>query len=177
MNQLKPRTRLHALLILIVVIISCDQATKRYAASHLKDAPRQSYFRDTIRVEYAENEGAFLGLGQRWSPSVRFWLFVVGNGILLSWIGIWIWQHRTAPMSQTLGLALIWGGGISNFADRILSDGRVVDFLNLGIGSLRTGIFNVADVAIMAGVGLLVLVWTKNTKGVTKTEGTHGVSR
>jgi signal peptidase II len=80
-------------------------------------------------------------------------------------------------MSHTLGMALIWGGGVSNFADRILSDGRVVDFLNLGIGSLRTGIFNVADVAIMAGVGLLILAWTRNTKGTTNTEGTHGVSR
>jgi signal peptidase II len=35
--------------------------------------------------------------------------------------------------------------------------GSVVDFLNVGIGSLRTGIFNVADMAIMLGVALLLL--------------------
>ena len=170
-------SRLYVLLILIVVVIGCDQATKQFARSHLKNAPRQTYLHDTIRVEYAENEGAFLGFGHSWSPTVRFWIFVVGNGVLLSWIAVWMWRHRTAPISHTLGMALIWGGGVSNFADRILSGGRVVDFLNLGIGSLRTGIFNVADVAIMAGVGLLILTWTKNTKGTTKTEGTHGVSR
>ena len=158
------KTRFSALLILIVCTISCDQVTKRFAATHLKDAPRQTYLGDTIRLEYAENEGAFLGLGNEWSDSVRFWLFVVGNGVLLSWIGFWIWQHRNAPIGHTLGLAFIWGGGVSNFADRILSDGRVVDFLNMGIGPVRTGIFNVADVAIMAGVGFLILDWTRNTK-------------
>jgi signal peptidase II len=37
-----------------------------------------------------------------------------------------------------------------------LGDGRVIDFLNVGIGGLRTGIFNVADVAIMVGVALFL---------------------
>jgi signal peptidase II len=47
-------------------------------------------------------------------------------------------------------------GGASNWIDR-LAFGRVVDFMNVGLGPLRTGIFNVADVAIMVGVGLLIL--------------------
>jgi signal peptidase II len=41
--------------------------------------------------------------------------------------------------------------------DRLLYHGRVTDFLNVGIGSLRTGIFNLADMAILAGALLLVL--------------------
>lgn len=41
--------------------------------------------------------------------------------------------------------------------DRLLHEGRVIDFMNVGIGSLRTGIFNVADVCITIGVLLLVL--------------------
>ena len=40
--------------------------------------------------------------------------------------------------------------------DRILHDGTVVDFLNVGIGRIRTGIFNIADVAIMGGAVLLI---------------------
>jgi len=55
-----------------------------------------------------------------------------------------------------LALSLIFSGGLSNFYDRIANNGAVVDFLNIGIGSLRTGIFNVADIAIMLGVLLLV---------------------
>jgi signal peptidase II len=54
-------------------------------------------------------------------------------------------------------LALVAGGGISNLIDRLLYNGRVTDFLNVGIGGVRTGIFNVADMAIMAGALLLLL--------------------
>jgi signal peptidase II len=46
-------------------------------------------------------------------------------------------------------------GGIGNLLDRVFYDGRVIDFMNLGIGRLRTGIFNVADVYITIGILLL----------------------
>jgi signal peptidase II len=52
---------------------------------------------------------------------------------------------------------LIASGGVGNWIDRLTNDGRVTDFLNLGIGSLRTGIFNVADMVLMAGVALFLL--------------------
>jgi signal peptidase II len=53
-------------------------------------------------------------------------------------------------------VALFVAGGASNLLDRILY-GTVIDFMNVGIGPLRTGIFNVADMAIMLGAGILVL--------------------
>jgi signal peptidase II len=53
-----------------------------------------------------------------------------------------------------VGLVLFLAGGASNWIDRVLS-GSVVDFLNVCIGPLRTGVFNVADVAIMVGAGLV----------------------
>lgn len=52
---------------------------------------------------------------------------------------------------------MIVGGGLANWLDRMLHDGAVTDFVSLGLGPLRTGIFNVADVAIVAGLLLLVL--------------------
>ena len=57
--------------------------------------------------------------------------------------------------ARLLGAALIVAGGASNWIDR-LATGSVIDFMNIGIGPLRTGIFNVADVAILGGVVLLV---------------------
>ena len=60
------------------------------------------------------------------------------------------------PRRALLGVALFVAGGASNFPDRIIY-GMVIDFMNVGIGSLRTGIFNVADMAIMLGAGILVL--------------------
>lgn len=58
---------------------------------------------------------------------------------------------------QVVGLSLIASGGIGNWIDRLTNDGRVTDFLNVGIGSLRTGIFNVADMALVIGVALYFL--------------------
>jgi signal peptidase II len=53
-------------------------------------------------------------------------------------------------------VALFIAGGTSNLLDRI-TYGMVIDFMNVGIGPLRTGIFNVADMAIMLGAGMLAL--------------------
>jgi signal peptidase II len=58
---------------------------------------------------------------------------------------------------HTVALALCIGGGLSNWVDRVLNDGRVVDFMILGLGPVRTGVFNVADIAIMLGLGLFLL--------------------
>jgi signal peptidase II len=59
--------------------------------------------------------------------------------------------------SQIVGAALICGGGLGNVIDRVSQGGNVTDFLNVGVGSVRTGIFNFADMALMLGVALLVV--------------------
>lgn len=62
------------------------------------------------------------------------------------------------PMSldTVVAWSLVLSGGLGNLVDRIINDGRMIDFMNIGIGSLRTGIFNVADVYITVGVVVLV---------------------
>jgi signal peptidase II len=56
-----------------------------------------------------------------------------------------------------VGLALVAGGGLANWLDRMLHDGAVTDYVSLGVGGLRTGIFNLADLAIVAGVAAFLL--------------------
>jgi signal peptidase II len=77
-----------------------------------------------------------------------------------------LFARRLQPW-RVVALALVAGGGISNLIDRLLYDGRVTDFLNVGIGGVRTGIFNVADMAIMAGA-LLLLVNMRASKADEK---------
>ncbi len=60
------------------------------------------------------------------------------------------------PRTRFTAVALILAGGMGNLIDRVLQDGVVVDFINVGIGPVRTGIFNVADVAITSGVIILL---------------------
>jgi len=62
-----------------------------------------------------------------------------------------------ARLARSAGLALVSGGGIGNWLDRVLHDGAVTDFVSIGLGSLRTGVFNLADLAVVAGVCLLLV--------------------
>jgi signal peptidase II len=140
----------------LALTISCDRITKDLATSTLRGAPTRSFLLDTLRLQYVENEGAFLGLGRNLSAGTRFWVFTIGGAGLLLVATFWLSKKGLQP-SDTLGLSLILAGGVSNLWDRILLDGRVVDFLSLGVGPLRTGIFNVADVAILLGFAVLVL--------------------
>ena len=59
----------------------------------------------------------------------------------------------------------IIGGGLGNLIDRLSNNFRVVDFLNFGIGSLRTGILNIADMSVTIGV-LFLAVYSLQKKGV-----------
>jgi len=46
----------------------------------------------------------------------------------------------------------------------MLNNAAVIDFMSIGIGSLRTGIFNVADIAIVVGMGMLITIGLKNSR-------------
>jgi signal peptidase II len=74
---------------------------------------------------------------------------------LLGLFGYALFARRITPMG-VFAIALYFSGGVSNLADRWAYGGYVVDFINLGLGPLRSGIFNVADIFIMAGALILV---------------------
>jgi signal peptidase II len=143
--------------IVLFSCIGCDQWTKSLATEHLRQAPAMSFLGDTLRIQYAENPGAFLGAGSKLPPSARFALLVVINGVFLALIAALVVLKRPAGRGQHLAVVLLLAGGIGNLIDRLFHNGLVIDFLNVGIGPVRTGIFNVADMAIMAGFGILVL--------------------
>lgn len=137
--------------------IGCDQWTKSLATEHLRQGPAMSFFGDTLRIQYAENPGAFLGAGSQLAPAARFAILVVVNAVFLALIASLVVFKRPAGRAQHLAVVLLLAGGIGNLIDRLFHGGLVIDFLNVGIGPLRTGIFNVADMAIMAGFGILIL--------------------
>jgi len=109
-----------------------------------------------LQLQYTENLGAFLGLGASLPPAVRFWILIGGVGAALTGTLAFILLSRNLTQVGFWGGALVVGGGFSNLLDRIHNNGAVVDFINIGVGRLRTGIFNVADLAIMLGIGLLL---------------------
>jgi signal peptidase II len=128
----------------------------------------QSYFFDTFRIGYSENNGAFLGLGSTLPEDTRFWIFTFSVGIILLGLFVYLLKSRKLTVIDLTAFSLFLGGGVSNFYDRATNNGAVIDFLNIGLGSLRTGIFNVADMAIMLGAGILLFVSFKQTKKESK---------
>jgi len=143
------------LVVAIASTIACDRATKHMAATMLAGTANRSFLADTVRLEYAENAGAFLSLGADWPFWLRTTLFGMGNAVLLFVLTV-VAMRRRWSRPALLGLALCVAGGASNLLDR-LAFGRVIDFINVGLGSVRTGIFNVADMAIMLGAAIVVL--------------------
>jgi len=150
-------------LLIVLLVIVVDQVTKALARAWLALRPPLIFGEEIVtdglaRLTYFENPGAFLGLGADLPPVLRFWIFTVVAVLLLTGLVIYAW--RASAQTSTLmlvGISLLVAGGLGNLIDRIVNDGRVVDFMLVGIGWLRTGVFNVADMALTAGVVISVV--------------------
>jgi signal peptidase II len=142
---------------LVAGTVGCDGVTKHLAAEKLAGVPVQSFLADTLRLSYVENAGGFLSLGETLPESVRTTVFTVLTGAFLLLLAGAAWRSGWQG-PRTIALSLFVAGGFCNWVDR-LGDGTVVDFLNVGIGAIRTGVFNVADMAIVAGIA--VFLWAE----------------
>lgn len=150
--------RLGVLLLVVFLAVGCDQATKSVAQTRLRYSEPIVFLDGMVRLQYAENSGAFLSLGARLPETAQRWIFLGAVAVILAVILLYALRElQELHILLLVAFALILGGGIGNFIDRVVNDGRVVDFMNVGIGNLRTGIFNVADMALMLGVGMVVL--------------------
>jgi signal peptidase II len=149
--------------ILVVSLIVLDQIVKVLARAYLSGQRGYSYLGGMVQIEYAENRGAFLSLGATLSDSARSALFIFGASAMLIFCCYWLWKTAEQKLSM-FAFALVIAGGVGNLIDRIFR-GSVTDYIHMGIGPLRTGVFNVADVAISLGfVFLLFLQYKTNPK-------------
>jgi signal peptidase II len=149
--------RFMMILLLLFVCVGCDQSTKYTAKHFLEGQPALSYMGDIFRLSYTENPGAFLSLGAGMPENMRYATLVVLVPIFLSGFLFFVILNKELNSLGVSSIVLIIGGGSGNVIDRIINEGSVIDFMNIGIGSIRTGIFNVADLAIMAGVLMFAL--------------------
>jgi signal peptidase II len=144
--------------VLFVAIFLCttgfDQASKTWAEHALSPGVRQPVIEGYWDWELVKNTG------------VAFSTFAGGGGgqIVLSLlalavlIAIGVVAVRTRPEQklELTGMALVGGGALGNLVDRIRAGG-VTDFVRWHVGERMWPIFNVADAALLVGVGLLLL--------------------
>ncbi|HEV2700815.1 MAG TPA: signal peptidase II [Steroidobacteraceae bacterium] len=152
-----------SLLVALVLVgcVGCDQISKAAARAYLPGSGVHSFLGDTLRLQYAQNPGAFLSLGESLPPAVRFDGFTVAVGAIVVALLGWALLSQRLSWPTRLAITAIGAGGLGNVIDRLRFDGAVTDFLNLGIGSLRTGIFNIADAILMVGVIALLIGWSR----------------
>lgn len=134
----------YGLLALLVVLV--DQATKYFVVQHFAVGESVPVVENIFHWTFILNRGAAFGMleGSRW-------LFVV---IALAVIGGVLYLRKEIEQSGVLacmGAALFTGGAVGNLIDRTLQ-GVVIDFFDFRIWP----IFNVADIAICTGVGLII---------------------
>ncbi|GAA5139441.1 signal peptidase II [Thalassotalea piscium] len=155
------------LLFLTILVISLDQYTKFLAIEFLSEKDTHNYFYDVFRLSYAENSGAFLSLGSGLPKELRYLIFSGLVVVFLVGLAIHLISNLRSHPNYLAGLTFILSGGVSNLYDRLQYGGVVVDFMNLGIGTFRTGIFNVADIAII--IGVVIITFSVNIKSQTST--------
>lgn len=105
----------------------------------------------TIKISYIYNEGAALGLFRSLSPDIRIPIFIAISILAVIVIFYYMFTIDLDERLITLSLAMILGGALGNFIDRLLF-GKVLDFIDVGFWPT----FNIADSAISVGVCLLL---------------------
>jgi signal peptidase II len=140
-------------LILALVVLVLDFATKRWVESELlyrEQVPVTSFF-NLVLTYNAGAAFSFLSDAAGWQR----WFFsgIAGGASILI---IYLLRKHAADKLFCIALSLILGGAVGNLWDRITL-GHVVDFLDFYIGSYHWPAFNVADSAIFVGAMLLIL--------------------
>jgi signal peptidase II len=144
----------HFLISLLVVAI--DRVTKWTVARRLSLHDSIQIIPGFFRIIHAENPGAAFGIFAD-SPSQWKLGMLIGFSIIaLVIVSAMLWKNSHTMTSTGIGLALILGGAAGNLWDRLVSH-QVVDFLLFYVGPHQWPAFNVADSAIVAGAGLLVI--------------------
>jgi signal peptidase II len=136
------------------VLYVADQVTKALVVLALEPGESVDVIGDLARIWYVQNTGAAFSL----FPGA-IWLFLPVTVLALVMIGYFFRSFRDRGPAIHVVLGTILAGTLGNLTDR-LRLGYVVDFISVGLGDLRFPTFNVADSAVVVGIGLLVAYLT-----------------
>ena len=138
-----------------------DQWTKWLVMSKLSEGQSMPLIDNLFNLTYVRNPGAAFGM-----LPYRTVFFVVATVLVMAGIILFL---KLIPDNRLLlksGLSLQLGGAAGNFIDR-LRFGHVIDFFDLRL----LPVFNVADIAIMIGVGILILQLLRSDRPTSRASG------
>lgn len=149
-------------------IVALDLVTKYLAEARLLRSSGLEVVGEWVQLRLVYNPGAAFGL--HLGPYSR-WIFMA---VAAAAVVALVRMARTSPATDTLrqlSLGLVAGGAFGNLVDRVRSHQGVVDFLDVGIGSLRWPTFNVADIGVSCGAILLAIsLWREDAERTERAE-------
>lgn len=149
-------------------VIGLDQSTKWVASSRLLMGRPVPVLDDVARLTLVHNTGAAFGL----FPGSRVPFIVIS--LLAIAVVIYLFLRETyRSLANRILLGCILGGAIGNLVDRVRL-GWVVDFIDMGVGSVRWPVFNVADSAVTLGVIFLAWNLARAGRSAPHSENPHG---
>jgi len=151
-----------------VAIVVLDVATKFIAERHLTLHVPHRVIGDAVRFTLAYNPGAAFSMHV--GPASR-WVF--GAFAIIALIILWHLYHTSEPGERVkaLALGLAWGGAAGNLIDRVRSSAGVVDFIDIGVRSVRFWTFNVADSGVSVGAVMLGIILLREDLRQKKASG------
>lgn len=150
------KKRVFWLLVPFSIVISLDQYSKYLAKVNLKGSGVDNYLGGLFKLMYAENRGAWGSIGSNLDDVWRIIILIVIPCLALLAFAFFTLKNNKMSKSEVFSYALIIAGGVGNVIDRIIYN-YVIDFMYIGYKSIGTNIFNIADLAIMTGVSILVI--------------------
>ncbi len=152
------------IILTIVITIAIDQISKVIVRKYVEVHSSSSIIGDVFTLHNVENTGAFLGMGSDLNPTLRLILLLILPVIVLAFVLRYVIKDKTLDKWSLFAFASIVGGGIANVFDRF-AFGSVTDFLHLRLNdTLRTGIFNMADLSVTTGMIILLFVSFRKKK-------------
>ena len=150
----------------LLAVLVVDAVTKAIAERTLLRGIPHEVIGNTVMLKLVYNPGAAFGLNL--GPQSR-WIFAV---LTIMALFILARLYRSTPAghsARAVALALVCAGAVGNLIDRVRSFFGVVDFIDVGIGDARWPTFNVADMAVSVGAGLLAWVLWQEDRSMQAT--------
>ena len=138
-----------SIFISILLLILLDQAVKGYVVKEIPLGGMRRFIPKVVSLTYLKNSGAAFSMLEN-----QQWFFTIITLIAMGAAFVYLYRHIEGSIWLLLGLTLIISGGIGNFIDRV-RQGFVVDMFHSDF--MNFAIFNVADIYLTIGVGLLLI--------------------
>ena len=138
-----------------ILVFIVDQLVKHLVVSTMHLGQSVPVIKEIFHITYVLNPGAAFGMLEH-----QRWIFILSACVVVLVTCSFYRQIQRESIFIRLGAGLLLGGAAGNLLDRIQS-GLVVDFLDFRIWP----VFNIADIAICAGAGLLIYdIWQRRNE-------------